>query len=208
MKLSLRLLSLMAGLLFGSGVLMAGEKPVFSLSTTAVKGRPETGFSSGLVSVGRLDRIYGAPDGENNPRSFPFTWTGLPEGTKALALVLDDPDAKPVMAYYGEEAEFFLHWIAADIDPKLGGLADNAAAKATFPQGVNDTGEVGYQSPAPPADIPKDTKKARIHVYRLTVYALKAPTGLKAGFTLEELEEAIADTTLGVAQLNVSYSNQ
>lgn len=48
----------------------------------------------------------------------------------------------------------------------------------------------------------------RIHVYRLKVYALSAPTGLAPGFTLDQLMSAIQDTTLGMAQLNVSYSNQ
>ena len=55
----------------------------FALSTTAVQGAPETGFDSGLVSVGRLDAMYGAKaGGAANPRSFPFTWKGLPGGNK------------------------------------------------------------------------------------------------------------------------------
>lgn len=181
----------------------------FSLSTTAVSGPQETGFDSGLVSVGRLNGIYGAKaNGPANPRSFPFTWKNLPFGTKALAIVLDDPDAKPVLAAFGRTGDFFLHWIATDIDPKLGGLPDNAAATMKFTQGNNGAGNVGYQAPQPPADIPKNTTKVRIHVYRLKVYALAAPTGLASGFSLDDLMNAIRNTTLGMAQLNVSYSNQ
>jgi len=186
-----------------------GSGAAFTLSTTAVSGPPETGFDSGLVSVGRLDAMYGAkPGGPANPRSFPFTWKNLPPGTKALAVVLDDPDARPVLKAFGRTGDFFLHWTAADIDPALGGLPDNAAAAMKITQGKNGAGNVGWQAPTPPADVPKDTDKVRIHVYRLKVYALKGPTGLQPGFTLDELMAAIKDTTLGMAQLNVSYSNQ
>jgi hypothetical protein len=186
-----------------------GAGDTFALSTTAVQGAPETGFDSGLVSVGRLEAMYGArAGGAANPRSFPFTWKNLPAGTRALAVVLDDPDARPVLAAFGRTGDFFLHWIAADIDPSSGGLPDNAAATTAFPQGKNGTGNVGYTAPQPPADIPKDTDKVRIHVYRLKVYALSAPTGLQSGFSLADLMNAVKDKTLTMAQLNVSYSNQ
>jgi Raf kinase inhibitor-like YbhB/YbcL family protein len=181
----------------------------FALSTTAVEGAPETGFDSGLVSVGRLDAMYGAkPGGPANPRSFPFTWKNLPNGTRALAIVLDDPDARLVLAAFGRKGDFFLHWIAADIDPSLGGLPDNAAAAMQITQGKNGAGNAAYTAPQPPADIPKETDKVRIHIYRLKVYALSAPTGLSSGFSLDELMGAIKDTTIGMAQLNLSYSNQ
>jgi Raf kinase inhibitor-like YbhB/YbcL family protein len=188
---------------------MSEGKGSFALSTTAVQGPAETGFDSGLVSVGRLQEIYGArAGGPANPRSFPFTWKNVPAGTRALAVVLDDPDARLVLAAFGRTGDFFLHWVATDIDPSLGGLPDNAAATMKITQGKNGAGNVGYQAPQPPADIPKDTTKVRIHVYRLKVYALSAPTGLAPGFSLDDLMNAIKGTTLGMAQLNVSYSNQ
>jgi Raf kinase inhibitor-like YbhB/YbcL family protein len=182
---------------------------VFALSTPAVKGPPETGFDSGLVSVGRLDARYGAKaGGAANPRSFPFKWQNLPKGTKALAVVLDDPDAKRLLAAFGMKGDFFLHWVATDIDPSLGGLPDNAAATMRITQGKNGAGNAAYTAPQPPADVPKDTKKVRIHVYRLKVYALSAPTGLAPGFSLDDLMKAVKNKTLGMAQLNISYSNQ
>jgi Raf kinase inhibitor-like YbhB/YbcL family protein len=181
----------------------------FSLSTTAVSGAPETGFDSGLTSVGRLNAMYGAKaGGPANPRSFPFSWKNLPAGTRSLAVILDDPDARLVLKSFGMTGDFFLHWIAADIDPALGGLPDNAAATMPITQGKNGTGSAVYTAPQPPPDVPKDTDKVRIHIYRLKVYALSAPTGLKSGFSLDDLRSAIKDTTLGMAQLNLSYSNQ
>ena len=194
--------------LAGCASMSGGGGGAFSLSTTAVKGPAETGFDSGLVSVGRLDAMYGAKAGAANPRSFPFTWKNVPAGTKALAVVLDDPDARLVLKAFGMTGDFFLHWTATDIDPAKGGLSDNAAATMAITQGKNGTGNAVYTAPAPPADVPKDTDKVRIHVYRLKVYALSAPTGLPSGFSLDDLVAAIKDTTLGMAQLNVSYSNQ
>ena len=188
---------------------MSDSRSVFTLSTPAVQGPAETGFDSGLVSVGRLNAIYGAKaGGPPNPRSFPFTWKNLPTGTRALAVVLDDPDARLVLAAFGRTGDFFLHWIATDIDPAPGGLPDNAAATVRITQGINGTGKAVYTAPQPPADIPKDTTRVRIHVYRLKVYALSAPTGLASGFSLDDLMSAIKDTTRGMAQLNVSFSNQ
>ena len=47
-------------------------------------------------------------DGDNV--SPPFAWSGVPEGTRSLLLVCDDPDAP---------SEIFHHWAAFDIPPRL-----------------------------------------------------------------------------------------
>ena len=54
---------------------------------------------------------------------------------------------------------------------------------------------------------PKDMKKPLVHIYRLTVYALSAKTGLKEEFSLEELQRAMKGKVLAQSQLFVSYSN-
>ena len=182
----------------------------FTVSSPVVRGASQTGFDSGLKSAGRIDSMYAAkPNGPGNPLSFPFTWSGVPDGTQALALVLDDPDAKPVLAAFGRTGDSFLHWVVADIDPSLGGLAADASAKnADLVQGKNGAGNAAYTGPQPPADIPKTAKKPLIHIYRLKLYALSEPTGLSAGFTLDELSAAMEGKVLGTAQLNFAYSNK
>ncbi len=181
----------------------------FTVTSPAVSGPPQTGFDSGLISAGRLDAQYAAKaGGPSNPRSFPFFWSNVPPGTKALALVLDDPDARLVLAAGGIKAPSFLHWTATDIDPSLGGLPANASVDMpSLVQGKNGAGQVGYRGPQPPADFPPNTGKRLIHVYRLALYALSSPTGLAKGYSLEELREAIKDKVLGEARLNISYSN-
>ena len=50
-----------------------------------------------------------------------LSWSDLPAGTRALALIVDDPDA-PVGT--------FTHWLAWDIDPLARGLTDGESAPA------------------------------------------------------------------------------
>ena len=131
-----------------------------------------------------------------------------PRGTKALALILDDPDARLILASRGIKAPSFLHWVAADIDPSLGGLPANASSEIhSFVQGKNGAGQMGYRGPQPPSDFPPNTGKRLIHVYRLALYALSSPTGLSEGFSLDDLRKAIKDKVIGEARLNISYSN-
>ncbi|MGA2612079.1 MAG: YbhB/YbcL family Raf kinase inhibitor-like protein [Spirochaetia bacterium] len=181
----------------------------FTVTSPAVSGPPETGFDSGLVSAGRLDAQYAEkPAGPGNPKSFPLQWSNVPPGTKALALILDDPDARLVLASRGIKAPSFLHWTATDIDPSLEGLAANASVDmSSLVQGKNGAGQAGYRGPQPPADFPKNTGKRLIHIYRLALYALSSPTGLAKGYTLDDLNKAMKDKVLGVARLNISYSN-
>jgi hypothetical protein len=181
----------------------------FAVTSPAISGSSEKGYDSGLVSAGRLDDQYAAKaDGPANPRSFPLSWSNVPPGTKDLALVLDDPDARLVLASRGINAPAFLHWTVTDIDPALGGLAANASVEMTaLVQGKNGAGQIGYRGPQPPADFPPNTGKRLIHIYRLALYALSARTGLPKGYTLDQLRSALKDKVLGEAQLNLSYSN-
>jgi Raf kinase inhibitor-like YbhB/YbcL family protein len=183
--------------------------PGFTVTSPAVRGPSETGFDSRLKSAGRVEPKYAARDnGPGCTLSLPLAWSGVPPETRALAIILDDPDAKPVMASFGRHADAYLHWIAVDIDPALGGLAENAsAAHPRFAQGKNDAGGIGYYGPQPPADIPRGLRKPLIHVYRLTLFALSAPAGLKNGFNLGDLTAALKGRVIGQAQLLFSFSN-
>lgn len=197
-------------LVFAATVATASYGADFSLASPAISGPPEVGFDSGLSSAGRIDAQYAArAGGPSNPKSFPFTWSNLPAGTKALALILDDPDARLVLLSRGIKAPSFLHWTAADIDPSLGGLPADASQspRSAFAQGKNGMGQIGYRGPQPPADFPPNTGKRLIHIYRLSVFALSAPTGLKNGYSVDELRQAMKGKVIGEARLNISYSN-
>jgi Raf kinase inhibitor-like YbhB/YbcL family protein len=76
-------------------------------------------------------------------------WTGVPAGTKSLALIVDDPDApnpeEPRMTW--------VHWVLYNIPPDTNGLPESIAAeglpRGTL-QGLNDWHDTGYKGPCPP----------------------------------------------------------
>jgi Raf kinase inhibitor-like YbhB/YbcL family protein len=73
---------------------------------------------------------------EGEDVSSALSWTDPPSGTRALALIVADPDA-PVGT--------FTHWLAWNIDP-AGGLGEGESAPAV---GTNDFGTGGWSGPCP-----------------------------------------------------------
>jgi Raf kinase inhibitor-like YbhB/YbcL family protein len=109
-------------------------------------------------------------DGEDV--SPPLRWTGVPAGTPALALVVDDPDAP---------RGTFTHWVVVDIDPTV-----TSIARGEVPPGgqqiANSAGKASYMGPCPPSGT---------HHYRFTVYALNRRLALPPNTTLQSALDAI-----------------
>jgi phosphatidylethanolamine-binding protein (PEBP) family uncharacterized protein len=74
---------------------------------------------------------------EGDDVSPPLRWSNVPEGTRSLALVVDDPDAP---------GGVFTHWIAWGLDPAAEGLGEGEPAPL---EGRNDFGTSGYRGPCP-----------------------------------------------------------
>ena len=99
-------------------------------------------------------------DGENV--SPPLAWTGVPSGARAVALVVEDPDAPR-----GK----FTHWLVLDLPPEARSLPEGVKALPSGAvQGVNDFGKAGYGGPCPPSGR---------HRYVFHLYALDSRLGLK-----------------------------
>lgn len=113
-------------------------------------------------------------------------WSDVPEGTRSLALVVDDPDAP---------GGVFTHWIAWGLDPAAEGLGEGEPAPH---EGQNDFGTSDYRGPCPPPGHGR-------HRYVFRLYALDAEPGLAAGAAKPELEEAIAGHVLTTAELVGTY---
>jgi Raf kinase inhibitor-like YbhB/YbcL family protein len=115
-----------------------------------------------------------------------LSWGDPPAGTLALALIVDDPDA-PVGT--------FTHWVAWNIDPAAGGLAEGESPPA---QGRNDFGRPGWSGPCPPPGH-------GAHRYFFRLYALdsRLDVGLHAG--RRELERALSGHALATAELVGRY---
>ena len=110
-------------------------------------------------------------------------WTGVPEGTRAFAVVAHDPDAPLV--------DGFTHWVAYGIPGDATGLPEGGGDAV---QGVNSMGEPGYMGPAPPPGH-------GTHHYYFWVYALDDDVSLEAGLDRRELIDAIEDHVIEQARL-------
>ncbi len=111
---------------------LAGVPPSLRLASAA--------FADGAALPSRQ-----AAPGVGENLSPPLTWSGLPEGTAELALVVQDPDA-PL-------PKGIVHCIATGIPPALDGLAEGALAPGRLPStvtlGRGSFGKVGYQGARP-----------------------------------------------------------
>jgi Raf kinase inhibitor-like YbhB/YbcL family protein len=139
--------------------------------------------SSAFAAGGATPRRHTC-DGQD--RSPPLSWTAPPTGSRSLALILDDPDAP---------GGRFIHWLAWGIAPDTGGLAEGEVAPL---EGRNDFGTVGYRGPCPP-------RGRGPHRYRFRLHALGEEVRLAPGAGVAELEQALRDNVLGVAELVGTY---
>lgn len=119
-------------------------------------------------------------------------WEGAPPGTKAFALIVDDPDAP---------SGNWNHWLLYNVPPAAKALAEKVPTKGMLGdgsrQGTNDFGRTGYGGPCPP---PGST-----HRYVFHIYALSAPVELQPGAKRAAVLEAIKDKTIGQAELIGRY---
>ena len=78
-----------------------------------------------------------------------LSWTRVPDGTRSLVLIVDDPDAPDP----AEPKMTWVHWILYNIPPDTNGLSEDVQTKAFPPgtlQGINDWKRTGYGGPCPP----------------------------------------------------------
>lgn len=116
-------------------------------------------------------------------------WDGVPAEAKAVALVVDDPDAP---------RGTFTHWVVLDIPAGTTSVAD-AQVPAGGKQAKNSAGKAAYMGPCPPSGT---------HHYRFTVYALSAPTGLGDGAELDAALQAIDKVTVARGRLTGTYARR
>ena len=137
--------------------------------------------------------------GEGSDISPPLAWTDLPEGTKELALVCDDPDAPT--------AQPWVHWVIYKIPVDAKGLPENVPPKRRLKtppgalQGTNSwtTGQtIGYRGPMPPVGH-------GTHAYRFTLYALEGKLVVEPGISKKRLMGEIQDHIIAEAQLIGTY---
>jgi hypothetical protein len=141
------------------------------------------------------------PEGGSIPRQYtcegedtapPLEWSGLPAGTKSVALIIDDPDAPDPKA----PKRTWVHWVLYDIPPSTAGLQEGGALPAGARAGKNDWGRTGYGGPCPPTGR---------HRYIHKLYALDALLGDLGQPTKAELEQAMKGHVLAEGRLVGTY---
>ena len=142
-------------------------------------------FSDG----GEIPRECGYKNGNKIPH---LTVSGIPEGTKSLSLIMDDPDAME------PAGKVWVHWVLWNIAPKD---VDSAGLMMFgFPAclGMTDFGEVGYGGPAPPD---------KRHTYVFKLYALDDELGLSNDdVTKADVEKAMEGHIIEQAILTGTYA--
>jgi len=134
---------------------------------------------------GEIPRECGYKNGNKKPE---LSVSGLPDGRKSLALIMDDPDAM------GAVGKVWVHWVVWNIWPVSNtGVVDYNQAS----EGMTDFGEVGYGGPAPPD---------KRHTYVFKLYALDSKLVLPDKSTKADVEKAMEGHIIEQTQLTGTYA--
>ena len=140
-------------------------------------------------------------DGEAIPKKYtcddldvspPIEWSNVPEDTKTVAIICDDPDA-PMKTW--------IHWVIFNIPGDITRLPENVPPEKELEngtkQGMNDFHKVGYGGPCPPSGI---------HRYFFKLYALDVVLDLPAGVSKPHLMIAMEGHVLAESHLMGTYT--
>ena len=117
----------------------------------------------------------------------PLEISGVPEGSAALVLLVDDPDAPDPAA----PRMVWDHWVVWNIPPATTAIAEGAAPSGAV-QGVNSWKRNDYGGPCPPIGT---------HRYFFKLYALDAPLALSSSAMKADVEAAMQGHVLAAAEL-------
>ncbi|HMV72579.1 MAG TPA: YbhB/YbcL family Raf kinase inhibitor-like protein [Pseudomonadales bacterium] len=130
---------------------------------------------------------------EGSDISPPLAWSGVPEGTRSLVLIVDDPDAPDPAA----PKMTWVHWVLYNLPPASAGLPE---AVRTLPvgtrEGHNDWKRTGYGGPCPPIGR---------HRYFHKLYALDVVLPDLQQPDRQQLEAAMRGHVIAQAELIGTY---
>ena len=136
---------------------------------------------------GSIPRKYGYKQDNKSP---PLIINHIPENTKSLALIMDDPDAVPAVG------KLWVHWVLWNIDPQIQNIEESVVPTNAI-EGKNDFGEIGYGGPAPPD---------KEHTYVFKLYALNTKLSLSEGMDKSKLEDSMKNHIIEETSLKGKFS--
>jgi len=136
--------------------------------------------SPAFQNEGVIPSKYTCEGEDINP---PLEVDNIPEGTKTLAIIVEDPDAPKGI---------FDHWLVWNIPPESP-IEENRIPGMS---GKNRAGKIGYYGPCPPSGY---------HRYYFHVYALDNSLDLEAGIDKTTLKRAMELHVLAEGSLMGRY---
>lgn len=154
----------------------------FTLSSTSIRD----GHPIPVKYAAKLPDAATCPGQNISPQ---LSWSNLPEGTRSVALLMDDPE--------GRGGRGVNHWIAYGIPTSKTALAEGEASASPvgFVGGKSAAGLDHYFGPCPPPDT------GWHHYTWLAIATDLAPDALPAGLTRAELLDKLQDHSKGAAGL-------
>lgn len=126
----------------------------------------------------------------------PLAWTGAPENTVTLALIVEDPDAP---------GGTFTHWVLYDLPASVHDLPKAVRPEERLSnggeQGMNSFGRIGYGAPCPPPGSPP-------HRYVFTLYAADVALNVPPRPDKDTVLGALQGHIIAQAQLEGTYARQ
>ncbi len=163
-----------------TGLLHAEEMMALTLKSTA--------FTHG----GEIPSKYTC---EGEDIASPLAWEGVPDGTRSLVLIVDDPDAPDPKA----PKMTWVHWVLYNIPPDTTSLPEGSTSKdlpSGTAEGLNDWGRAGYGGPCPPIGR---------HRYFYKLYALDTALNEVDKPTKAKIEAAMREHVIAQAELVGTY---
>ncbi len=180
-KISWLLIGMLAICVSYGGTLCSSE-------TTGAKRMKLEIRSTAFGDAQMIPKIYTCQGKNISP---PLSWGAVPEQTRSIALILEDPDA-PMGT--------FVHWVLFNLPPETKGLPENVPVGKTLANGAKHgagtSKKIGYMGPCPPSGT---------HRYFFRVYALDSKLDLKSGSSKERLLRAMQRHILSEGQLMGTY---
>lgn len=158
--------------------------------------REETSTSKTMMNVSSMTIKSGAPIPQKHSEysdgvSPQLTWTAV-AGAKSYAIIMEDPDAKPITP--------FVHWVAWNIPSTETSLPEGLpeTLRLTMPEGMmqgrTSRNSIGYFGPQPPVgDAP--------HHYHIQILALDVVLDLKIGSNRDDVLASARGHVIGKGEL-------
>lgn len=123
-------------------------------------------------------------------------WSGIPEGTQSLVLIMEDRDVPKNLRPDG----LFVHWILYTIPPSHNGFAEGVVPES---QGLNSGGKASYMGPCPPRQYEPSE-----HRYFFTLYALDIAPSFAVAPNKDAIMSMVQDHILAQDEYMGRYKRQ